>query len=71
MASPVIETVIGSETHTVQLISKEANGSLRIRYKGTAFPVSVLTSKAEKYMALMPEKPKVRCLVWSLGSKIE
>lgn len=59
MASPVIETVIGSETHTVQLISKEANGSLRIRYKGTAFPVSVLTSKAEKYMALMPEKPKV------------
>lgn len=29
------------------------------RYKGTAFPISVLTSKAEQFMAHMPVKPQV------------
>ncbi len=59
LAAPIIETVVGSEKHIVQLINKQPNGGLRIRYKGTAFPITVLTAKADKYMALMPEKPKV------------
>lgn len=59
LAAPVVEAQVDQETHIVQLINKQANGGLRIRFKGTAFPVTVMTSKSDKFMALMPEKPKV------------
>lgn len=35
-----------------------------IRYKGTPFNVKVLTTKSEKYMTFMQEKPKVSNLVY-------
>jgi len=59
LSASVIKAELEHETHCVQLIAKQPNGSMRIRYKGTAFPISVLTSKAEKLMAYMLEKPQV------------
>lgn len=59
LSAPVIKAELEDETHFVQLIAKQPNGNMRIRYKGTAFPISVLTSKAEQFMAHMPVKPQV------------
>jgi len=59
LSAPVIKAELEHETHFVQLINKQPNGNMRIRYKGTAFPISVLTSKAEKFMAHMPVKPQL------------
>ncbi|EFX88799.1 hypothetical protein DAPPUDRAFT_187192 [Daphnia pulex] len=59
LASPVIKAKVDDETHIIQLISKNANGNFRIRYKGTPFTVNILTKKSENYKAHMLEKPKV------------
>eukprot|EP00096_Caligus_rogercresseyi_P004072 TRINITY_DN1820_c0_g1_i1.p1 TRINITY_DN1820_c0_g1~~TRINITY_DN1820_c0_g1_i1.p1 ORF type:complete len:646 (+),score=206.72 TRINITY_DN1820_c0_g1_i1:631-2568(+) len=47
------------ESVTTQLIRKEPNGTFRLRYKGTAFNVPVLTSRAKELQAHMIEKPKM------------
>lgn len=44
---------------TVQLINRQANGVLRIRYKGTALNVLVMPEKAYNYSQFMIAKPKM------------
>lgn len=59
LSVPVMETVVESHPYTIQMISHSPNGIIRIRFKGTAYNVHVLTEVAADFSKLMPEKPKV------------
>ncbi|CAB4069136.1 PCCA [Lepeophtheirus salmonis] len=50
---------IHNENITTQLISKQHNGTYRIRYKGTAFNVLILSTEAHRLNQYMIEKPKL------------
>ncbi|GFW53906.1 propionyl-CoA carboxylase alpha chain, mitochondrial [Trichonephila clavipes] len=57
LSSPVLETTIGDEPYTCQLIKHDGAGNLRIRFAGTTFSVRVLTEVAAEYERIMPQKP--------------
>ncbi|XP_067143238.1 propionyl-CoA carboxylase alpha chain, mitochondrial-like [Centruroides vittatus] len=59
LSVPVMETVVESHPYTIQMISHSPNGIIRIRFKGTAYNVHVLTEVAADFSKLMPEKPKM------------
>ena len=60
LADPVVHAQIDGKTDTVvQLISRMANGTMRIRYKGTAMNIPVLPELAAKLQVHMKEKPKL------------
>ncbi|XP_055924912.1 propionyl-CoA carboxylase alpha chain, mitochondrial-like [Argiope bruennichi] len=58
LSAPVLETTIGREPYTCQLIKHDGAGNLRIRFAGTTFKVRVLTEIAAEYERLMPKKPE-------------
>ncbi|KAF8788939.1 Propionyl-CoA carboxylase alpha chain like protein [Argiope bruennichi] len=58
LSAPVLETTIGEEPYTCQLIKHDGAGNLRIRFAGTTFKVRVLTEIAAEYERLMPKKPE-------------
>lgn len=59
ISSPVLETVIEHQKYVTQLIKHDSTGNLRIRFKGTAFNVKVMTEVAAEFARLMPEKPEM------------
>jgi hypothetical protein len=59
LAEDVCHMEVGHNHHTVQLINRKPNGTLRIRFMGTAVNVKVMTAEADRFLKLMPEKPKV------------
>lgn len=64
LADAVSRIDVGPNSHTVQLIVRQPNGVLKIRYMGTAVDVTVLTAEADRFLKLMPEKPKVPFLTF-------
>ena len=54
-----VKAQFGDETQVVQLINRQANGVLRIRFKGTAINVAVMPERAFELSKHMIEKPKL------------
>jgi len=59
LAAPVCHVDINGEKHIVQLIAIKPGQGLRLRMKGTAFNVQMMTKQAIEFLKLMPEKPKM------------
>ena len=61
LADPVVHAQIGGKAKdtVVQLINRKANGTMRIRYKGTAMNIPVMPEIAAKLKVHMKEKPKL------------
>jgi len=59
LSDSVVSTSVNGNPVVVQLISREANGSLKIRYKGTATQVGVLPAAAARLEHIMPVKAVV------------
>ena len=55
----MVSTSVNGTPVVVQLIGREANGSLRIRYKGTATQVGILPASAARLEHIMPIKAVV------------
>ncbi|CAG0915309.1 unnamed protein product [Notodromas monacha] len=58
LAEDVSHMNVGSNKHTIQLINRKPNGTLRIRFLGTALNVKVMSAEADRFLKLMPDKPK-------------
>ena len=61
LADPVVHAKIDGKAKdtVIQLISRMANGTMRIRYKGTAMNIPVMPVSAAKLKVHMKEKPKL------------
>jgi propionyl-CoA carboxylase alpha chain len=60
LADSCIDAIIdGHKSHVIQLIARYPDGSLRIRYKGTAINIPVMPQAAAQYRHYMKEKPKL------------
>jgi len=59
LSDSVVSTSVNGTPVVVQLIGREANGSLRIRYKGTATQVGILPASAARLEHIMPIKAVV------------
>jgi len=60
LADSCIDAVIdGEKSNVIQLIARHPDGSLRIRFKGTAINIPVMPKAAAQYRHYMKAKPKV------------
>lgn len=59
LADSVVQATLNDESTAVQLISRQANGQLRIRYHGTAMDIPVFPGHVAELKVHMKEKPKL------------
>lgn len=59
LSQPRITANINGKTHTVQLISREPSGAMKIQLYGTVFHINVLDELAADLMKYMPVKQEV------------
>ncbi|CAI9727821.1 propionyl-CoA carboxylase alpha chain, mitochondrial-like [Octopus vulgaris] len=59
LSQPRITANINGKTHTVQLISREPSGAMKIQLYGTVFKINILDELAADLMKYMPVKQEV------------
>eukprot|EP00094_Tigriopus_californicus_P010748 TCALIF_10366-PA protein Name:"Similar to pcca-1 Propionyl-CoA carboxylase alpha chain, mitochondrial (Caenorhabditis elegans)" AED:0.05 eAED:0.05 QI:0/0/0/0.85/0.66/0.57/7/0/704 len=59
LSDSVVKATFDEKVSVVQLIGRQADGTLRIRYKGTALNVPVIPAHAAELRKYMKEKPKL------------
>ncbi|KAM6956440.1 propionyl-CoA carboxylase alpha chain [Aplochiton taeniatus] len=56
LAAPLLPVSINGTTRILQCLSRDPSGNITLQYLGTSFKVRVLTQRAAKLSAIMPEK---------------
>lgn len=59
LAAPLCLIGINGEKHIIQIVAKKPGQGLRLRFKGTAVNVNMLSKQAADFLKMMPEKPKI------------
>ncbi|XP_076323699.1 propionyl-CoA carboxylase alpha chain, mitochondrial-like isoform X1 [Tachypleus tridentatus] len=59
LSVPVLETSVGNRPYTVQLITLDASGYIRMRFQGTAYNINILPADSFNLSKHMLAKPKM------------